>query len=828
MSGVPCSGSLCKGSIVNGFTKEYGLLKTRIILIKEAKDFIDSYFTSVEKLNSHEHYQRWNEISKSIDSTGTYQLKYEELCFGCKLAWRNAPRCIGRIQWNNLQVFDARNAKTCSDMFDAICRHISYCTNKGKIRSGITVFPHMTGKDEDFRIWNSQLIRYAGYQQSDGTILGDPISVEFTEVCQKLGWKGKGTMFDLLPLVLQINGNDPEVFDLPEDIILEVSLKHPRYPWFEHLGLKWYGLPSVSSMTLECGGLIFTAAPFSGWYMSTEIGARDLCDTQRYNLTEIVAIKMELDTKSITTLWKDKAILEVNVAVLHSFQKAGVTIIDHHSASESFMKFMEDENRLRGGCPADWVWIVPPISGSATQVFHQEMLLYQLKPSFDNVRGDPWSSHCWKSNKLKKLFEKRKLSLKSVGWFAMAVAIFMKMVSVKRVNCTILYATVTGNALRYANILERMFKTTFNVQEFAKEVRMVTERKRRRQTLLIEMVIDKNDGLSYKPGDHIGIFPSNNDKNVNYIISRFSKSVMVDEPIKVVRNIKKTSTEMATFATEKTDERKLVELAEDSNLYKTWRNEKYPSLCDVLKEFPSIKIYPEFLLTQFPVLKERFYSISSSSDIYPGEVHLTVGVVKYKKNDLDFEVVTLFCIYSKSIYLHFDRTPVFHLPANRSLPILMIGAGTGIAPFRSFWQQRKYDMETEVNENFGDMYLFFGCRDPIIDHIYHQELQKAEKEGAITKVFNAYSRQKGKQKVYVQDLVRNNHELITSEIIKKDGHIYVCGGTNMAKDVSSALTDIIKKAYVVSSQEAASIVQGLRDSNRYHEELYGPSVIPKY
>ena len=92
---------------------------------------------------------------------------------------------------------------------------------------------------------------------------------------------------------------------------------------------------------------------------------------------------MGLNISNPTTLWKDKALVEMNIAVLHSFQKSGVTIVDHHSASESFIKHMKIEYKQRGGCPADWVWIVPPISGSLTPVFHQEMLNYSLRPSFE-------------------------------------------------------------------------------------------------------------------------------------------------------------------------------------------------------------------------------------------------------------------------------------------------------------------------------------------------------------------------------------------------------------------------------------------------------------
>lgn len=92
---------------------------------------------------------------------------------------------------------------------------------------------------------------------------------------------------------------------------------------------------------------------------------------------------MELDTSSHTTLWKDTVLLEVNKAVLYSYQMCGVTTWDHHTASESFMQFYENEMKTRGGCPADWIWLVPPMSSSISPLFHQEMALYFLKPSFE-------------------------------------------------------------------------------------------------------------------------------------------------------------------------------------------------------------------------------------------------------------------------------------------------------------------------------------------------------------------------------------------------------------------------------------------------------------
>ena len=135
-------------------------------------------------------------IQNRLVLTGTYEHTYEELEHGARMAWRNSNRCIGRLFWKSLNVFDARDRKTPDDVIMALCRHIDFATNAGKIRPTITVF------DPTVRIWNHQLVRYAGYNTERG-IIGDPHSVAFTRACEELGWRGRRTPFDLLPMVIQ-------------------------------------------------------------------------------------------------------------------------------------------------------------------------------------------------------------------------------------------------------------------------------------------------------------------------------------------------------------------------------------------------------------------------------------------------------------------------------------------------------------------------------------------------------------------------------------------------------------------------------------------------
>ncbi|KAH0627743.1 hypothetical protein JD844_003884 [Phrynosoma platyrhinos] len=417
---------------------------------------------------SQAHIQRLQEVEQTIAETGTYQLSEAELIFGAKHAWRNAARCIGRIQWNKLQggsfgygkaackeVFDARDCTSAQEMFTSICTHITYATNRGNLRSAITIFPQRIVGRGDFRIWNQQLVRYAGYKQPDGTILGDPATVELTEVCIQYGWHPPYGRFDVLPMLLQIPDEDPEVFPLPSELILEVPIKHPTLKCIEEMNLRWYALPAVASMMLDIGGLEFTAAPFSGWYVGFEIGMRDFCDAQRYNLLQEVAERMGLDTRTTFSLWKDKAAVEMNVAVLHSFQAAQVTIVDHHAVGESFMKHLDNEQRMRGGCPSDWVWLVPPISGSLSPVFHQELVNYQLTPCF-RYQTDPWKYYISKGTTIT-----RKKTFREVANAVRISAKLMGHAMARRVKATILYASETGKSRSYALSLQHLFKSTF-------------------------------------------------------------------------------------------------------------------------------------------------------------------------------------------------------------------------------------------------------------------------------------------------------------------------------------------------------------------------------
>ncbi|MFE5323010.1 nitric oxide synthase oxygenase [Paenibacillus sp. NPDC056579] len=348
-------------------------------VLDEAVAFIRSCCAELGK-TPEEAERRIDEIINSIEETGTYRHTYEELQYGARASWRNNARCIGRLFWPTLEVFDERALDDEELIAQALMRHIGFATNNGRIRPSITVFAPASHA-RHVRIWNHQLIRYAGYETEDG-IVGDPASVEFTKQCLQLGWEGARTPFDVLPLVVQIDGKQPKWFRIPSELVLEVPLIHPAIERFAGLGLRWYAVPIISDMRLEIGGIQYTAAPFNGWYMETEIGARNLSDVTRYNQLPAIADLMGLDRSTNASLWKDRALVELNAAVLHSFKSRGVSIVDHHTASEQFMRFQRQEADAGREVNGKWSWLIPPMSPTATPIWDYYFTERELSPNY--------------------------------------------------------------------------------------------------------------------------------------------------------------------------------------------------------------------------------------------------------------------------------------------------------------------------------------------------------------------------------------------------------------------------------------------------------------
>ena len=331
-------------------------------------------------------------VRREIEARGAYEHSSEELLWGCRFAWRHSVRCIGRFFWRQLEVRDARSAQTVEEVAVHCEEHLRLATNGGVVRPLVTVFPEAQ-RGGSFRIWNYQLVRYAGYRAADGAVLGDPAEAEFTAQCIGLGWKPpeSPSQFDILPLLISGPGQAPQCFPLSREAVLEVPLVHPEFAWFETLGLRWYAVPVVSNMALEIGGILYPAAPFNGWYMGTEIGARNLADWSRYDLLPEIATRMGLVDRREHTLGRDRALVELNRVVLHSYQCAGVRMVDHHTAARLHVRFEEDERAAGRPVSGRWDWLVPPISGSATPIWNRTYDPTEYSPNFI-AQTPPWKA----------------------------------------------------------------------------------------------------------------------------------------------------------------------------------------------------------------------------------------------------------------------------------------------------------------------------------------------------------------------------------------------------------------------------------------------------
>ncbi|MFG3418083.1 nitric oxide synthase oxygenase [Micromonospora sp. NPDC049460] len=313
------------------------------------------------------------EVREEIALTGTYRHTSEELSYGAKVAWRQSVRCVGRVRWAGLKVRDRRDVTTVAGIAQELAQHLSVADNGGRIQSVMTVFaPDRPGVGPRARIWNDQLIRYCGHRTDDGSVLGDPAQVTMTDAARRLGWRAPAVpgRFDLLPWVIETAYEDPTLVEVPRDLVREVALTHPAYPWFEELRLRWHALPVISNMRLRVGGVDYSCAPFNGHYLSDEIGTRNMGDRDRYDQLLPVARGLGLDTSREDTLWREHAVLVINQAVLHSFRAAGVRVSDPHTESELFMKFCAQEERAGRPVHGDWSWLNGSVGWAALHAVH--------------------------------------------------------------------------------------------------------------------------------------------------------------------------------------------------------------------------------------------------------------------------------------------------------------------------------------------------------------------------------------------------------------------------------------------------------------------------
>lgn len=341
----------------------------------------------------------------------------------------------------------------------------------------------------------------------------------------------------------------------------------------------------------------------------------------------------------------------------------------------------------------------------------------------------------------------------------------------------------------------------------------------------IEISLEES-GMTYQPGDALGIWFANDEKLVDEILQLTKIDPEVGVELKGAKyTIKQALLDKLELTlsypgfvraySEVSDNDELKALALDRNKMRDYLAER--QIIDVIRDFP-VEISAEGLAKALRPLTPRLYSIASSQEECEDEVHLTVALVEYEQFGHFHQggASSYLCDRLEEggeVKVYVEPNHNFRLPEDPNVPIIMIGPGTGVAPFRSFLQQR------ESEEAEGNNWLFFGNPNFTQDFLYQVEIQKYVKSGLLNKISLAFSRDQ-EEKVYVQHrMLEQGEELF--KWLEEGAHFYVCGDANrMAKDVNDALVSIVKTHGNKSQEDAEQYVNDLRRAKRYQKDVY--------
>jgi sulfite reductase (NADPH) flavoprotein alpha-component len=241
-------------------------------------------------------------------------------------------------------------------------------------------------------------------------------------------------------------------------------------------------------------------------------------------------------------------------------------------------------------------------------------------------------------------------------------------------------------------------------------------------------------------------------------------------------------------------------------------------IIDFLVDAPALQFSPDEFVTKLRKLLPRLYSIASSLKAFPEQVHFIVASVRYESHGRNRQGVASTYLADRidgnttlPMFVHVAKG--FRLPEVTDTPIIMVGPGTGVAPFRAYLQERK-----AIGAS-GRNWLFFGEQRSQCDYFYRDEFESLQKQGVLTKLHTAFSRDQP-HKVYVQHRLMENAKEVYAWL-QEGAHFYVCGDeARMAKDVDVALHQIVEKEGAFSPEAASAYVEGLRKEKRYKRDVY--------
>ena len=310
--------------------------------------------------------------------------------------------------------------------------------------------------------------------------------------------------------------------------------------------------------------------------------------------------------------------------------------------------------------------------------------------------------------------------------------------------------------------------------------------------------IESDEEISYEPGDALGVFPKNKEAEIQAIAAYFGEdnySILAD---KNIRGLSKKSLEAFSKLFE-------IEIIEEKS-----------NLLDIIQKYQPKKVKIEEVIALLLPISPRLYSISSSSEAHDGQVHLTVNLNKFKVDDeiksgLASEFLADFPLEEQlEFYIHKNQN--FRLPKEET-DIIMIGPGTGIAPFRSFLAER------DVTGAEGKNWLFFGEQHFVLDFYYQTEIQEWLTTGVLTKLDTAFSRDQ-ERKIYVQDRIREKAKEFNAWL-ENGASIYICGQKNpMSQDVENTIIEVIASQRNISVEKAKEVLDQLEEQGKYQKDVY--------
>ena len=351
----------------------------------------------------------------------------------------------------------------------------------------------------------------------------------------------------------------------------------------------------------------------------------------------------------------------------------------------------------------------------------------------------------------------------------------------------------------------------------------------KKETIHVELSLE-GSGLTYQPGDVLAVLP----RNAKDVVDSFVKASGLDPRVEVdVKGLGTKSFEhaltvdfditglsrkIATAWQTITESKELAALLSDDSKaeFKVWCEGR--QIEDLLETYPAANLRSQQLIDILRKLPPRLYSIASSSKAHPDEVHLTVAAVRYDAHEKSRKGVASTFLADDapkgstvSVYMHVNKN--FRLPENSETPIIMVGPGTGIAPFRAFVEERA---ETGAK---GGSWLFFGDQHYNEDFLYQLEWQEHLKNGDLSRIDVAFSRDQP-EKVYVQHLLAERAADVW-QWLEKGAHFYVCGdASKMAKDVHATLLSIVVSEGGMREEEAAAYLADMKKDKRYQRDVY--------